>query len=122
MPLRRRGLLGPRAAPRLKDPRYSYRLPRYRQTSSQVQALYRHQLRKRGMQRLDVRLSPSALAALRRIAALRDLSQAEVVQRLVLAEDQQVRERLAVAPERLTRYEAGAVKRRGRTPRRKTVR
>ena len=53
------------------------------------------------MQRLDVRMSPSTLAALRRIAALRGLSQAEVVQRLLLAEDQQVRERLAIAPERL---------------------
>ena len=74
------------------------------------------------MQRLDVRLPVSALAALRRIAALRGLSQAEVVQRLLLNEDQQVRERLAIAPERLARYEAGAEKRRGRTPRSKTVR
>jgi hypothetical protein len=74
------------------------------------------------MQRLDVRLPVSALAALRRIAALRGLSQAEVVQRLVLAEDQQVRDRLAIAPERLIRYEAGTEKRRGRTPRGKTMR
>ncbi len=74
------------------------------------------------MQRLDVRMSPSGLAALRRIAALRGLSQAEVVQRLLLNEDQQVRERLAIAPERLARYEAGDEKRRGRTPRGKTVR
>jgi transcriptional regulator with XRE-family HTH domain len=74
------------------------------------------------MQRLDVRLPPSTLAALRRIAALRGLSQAEVVQRLVLSEDQQVRERFAIAPERLARYEAGAEKRRGRTPRGKTMR
>jgi hypothetical protein len=74
------------------------------------------------MQRLDVRLPVSALAALRRIAALRGLSQAEVVQRLVLAEDQQVRDRLAIAPERLIRYEAGAEKRRGRPPRGKTIR
>ena len=74
------------------------------------------------MQRLDVRLPVSALAALRRIAAVRGLSQAEVVERLLLAEDQQVRQHLAIAPERLARYEAGAQKRCGRTPRRKTVR
>lgn len=115
----RRELLHP---PRFDAPRYAYRPEKYRQTSAQVQALYRHQMRKRCMQRLDVRLPPSALAALRRIAALRGLSQAEVVQRLLLNEDQQVRERLAIAPERLARYEAGAEKRRGRTPRGKTVR
>ena len=115
----RRELLRP---PQFKDPRYAYRRERYRQTSAQVHALYRHKMKGRGMQRLDVRLPPSTLAALRRIAALRNLSQAEVVQRLVLAEDQQVRERFAIAPKRLLRYEAGAAKRRGRTPRGKTVR